>query len=1516
MRAALGRPLGAFGLATGLVLLGLLALGPSARAESGPKPGLDRSPGEPAPPLALAPELRAALDAAPTRPISALVFLDPVAAGPSVPDPAAAEPKAPDPVTRHPAAPESADSAADAIPGRIARRLARLDGWRAEHAAARARLAPWLAEETARGELLGVTDLWLAQALIVRASPRALARLEGAPGVRAVLPEPSLRVEGPPLPAPGSAAAALPPGADAAPLWNVRMVRADAVWQRLGLDGSGVTVGIIDTGVDYHHPLLASRYRGYVRGGLPLNVGNWWCQGGDAFCGQGTRYPVDGYGHGSHVAGSILAGEGVGVAPGARWVAARACLGKDCPYSLVVGALQWLLDQAPERQPDVVNFSLGTTDPLHQELYRPVFNRLHAAGVVLVAATGNSSDALQAPASFTSTIGVGAVTAEGRVWAASARGVSAWNEVKPDLVAPGTGITSTVPGGGLQRSTGTSMATPHVSGVVALLLQADPELDPDEVKALLRAHARPLGGARPDPAAGWGLVDAYGAAAAVAQVGQLRGQVRREPDGGLIPWARVTVADELGNPLAELEVGAEDGAYRADLQPGRYLVIARAFGFQTRTERVSVAAGAETRLDFRLLLADPMGTFKGRVLDAQSGAPIAASLQLEGVPFALPSDPVFGFSQNLPPQSYRVRIAELGYRVAEDVIKVLPGETLVRTYSLEPAPRILLVDADAWLFTGAIEAYRAALDRLGYVYDLHVLSDPQAGSSRNGGPPTIEQMAAYDIVIWSHSLSSPNSVRGARELSGYLQQGGRLFLSGQDALCLDAGRDVPLQPCDGGAPPQSYVTQLLRLRVLSDRAAAPATVTGGEDGPLAGITLTLNGPGSLDNQIAPDVLDATDPLQGRVIGRYADGSGAATIVDTCVNHRAIAFGFGFEGIAGADRRAEVMARVIAALAAPAPARGPVLRASATDLARPAGASATYTVSVHNPLTVTTAYSVAIEGSAWPAELLEGGLGRPLRGPIQVPACQAVPFALRVRVPEGTPRGAADTARLRVAPQGGGPGGAIALRTHTPAPVLVVDGDYVAPSEQRYLEGLAAAGVAYDVWELGMFDVRPTLPTSATLAGYPAVVWFSGYDILRPGGSLNLAGQRDLAAYLDAGGRLLFSSQDYLRHWGRTPYRGERLFHRDYLGVADFSDDGGAAHAGPLRGAEGSILAGLEGCRLPYHRPENDFSDQLLPAAQAALLNRYERPVGTQAESPGGFKSLFLALDAGGLDPACADGLIARALDWFSGLTDSSLSLVDAAGRPETRRSFADGDRLNLRLRLHNGGPRALGDAAIEWTLPAGGSPDPATLPGPEWRWDPVRRSVRWRGSLDRFTARAATLGFTLDRDLPAPGAMRSTVRLGAEGITLTRALDWRVNAPDLSASSKSVPDDQRQRRHGQTARFVIHVVNRGTRPVAGFRLTDTLPAGLVLVENSLGADGGHLEILGPRGLAWEGPVLAPGAAAALSYDARVVTYAGGRLRNRALLVDDTGDTRILEASIFALPRLHLPWVGRQLDPDP
>ncbi|MFQ5459539.1 MAG: S8 family serine peptidase, partial [Anaerolineae bacterium] len=796
-------------------------------------------------------EVRATLAEAPAKRAAVIVHLvDPAARGQA------------GALTGAPVAPPSA-------PGRIGRRGA-AGPLVAQGKAAFRRSSPGvmaaLEEAVTRGSAARVAPLWIVNAVAVEADRRLIAELAGRPDVWAITADHA-------FPSPGAGADPRPriqgpsrPPAEAPSPWNLEAIHAPDVWRRLGFDGAGVTVAILDTGVDYHHPALTTRYRGYRGRVDPDNAGNWWCP--VELCGTGQRYPADSAGHGTHVLGTIV-GEGTGVAPGATWIAAMVCDAEVCHDRFILAALEWLIDTGtPLPRAAAVNMSLekrGPTDWVMKEAIDTVVD----AGVVAIVAAGNRGQVFS-PGIFTTTITVGALNDEGDVPVWSGRGVSPWFEHKPDVVAPGVGIVSTLRGGGIGPSTGTSMATPHVTGASALLLSAKSALGPGEVKRILRETSDRDFTTVPDDAQGWGLVNAYGAVASILDVGTLEGTVASTA-GGAPSWgSAVAVGRPDGTPVTGASTDS-DGQFRLAVMPGDYLVTASAFGYVTQTVAAAVETGRVTRLDFALAPRTDGGWINGRVTEASSGALLAGRILVAGTPVTGTLVDGFYSLKGMPPGTYRLVAESPGHKVGAATATLAPGGTARVDFALASAPRVLLVDGDAWRFSGAMAYYEASLDRLEYLYDTWRVLDPGPGNA-----PSAADLARYDVVIWSHDISSPGYIGAGGAIDAYLRGGGRLLVAGQDVACNDSGSS----PCARPEARQPYLRDRLLVDFVAD--SAPGNVIRGRRGtPMEGITATLNGGTSLDNQFAPDVLAAADPLRASVIIDYDGGGGAGTLAEVC-----------------------------------------------------------------------------------------------------------------------------------------------------------------------------------------------------------------------------------------------------------------------------------------------------------------------------------------------------------------------------------------------------------------------------------------------------------------------------------------------------------------------------------------------------------------------------------------------------------------------------------------------------------
>jgi hypothetical protein len=313
--------------------------------------------------------------------------------------------------------------------------------------------------------------------------------------------------------------------------WNISLIGAQQVYDELKIYGQGVVVGQSDSGVQGDHPEFASQYRGNLDGSDDYNWFDPW---------NASTKPVDIGGHGTHTLGSIL-GKNVGVAPKAEWIGCvnlARNLGNPAFY---LDCMQFMLapfpqngdpfkDGKPEKGANVLNNSWGcpVVEGCDPATYLPAVSALKTAGIFVVASAGNSGmggcSTVQDPlAIYADVYSVGAVDKERNLASFSSIGpvdVDGSGRIKPDISAPGVDVNSAYPGSTYEIASGTSMAGPHVVGVVALMWSANPGLigNVDKTRQILDDTADDYKGVmpecvtdtkRPNNAVGYGIVNAY-----------------------------------------------------------------------------------------------------------------------------------------------------------------------------------------------------------------------------------------------------------------------------------------------------------------------------------------------------------------------------------------------------------------------------------------------------------------------------------------------------------------------------------------------------------------------------------------------------------------------------------------------------------------------------------------------------------------------------------------------------------------------------------------------------------------------------------------------------------------------------------------------------------------------------------------------------------------------------------------------------------------------------------------------
>ncbi len=326
-------------------------------------------------------------------------------------------------------------------------------------------------QDSPRGSHIGdgIRSYWISNCIVATVTPDELERLAENPDVNEILENVILSV--PPVDAEESFSEA------ELDLWNHNAIGLHEIAE-LGLRGTGVRVGHLDTGIEPDHPELEGKLTAWAEFG----------RYGEKLDSQPheSHYMA----HGTHTA-SIIAGETVGVAPGVSLLSALVLPGGGGTLEQVLAGMQWVLD--PDEDPDtddgaqIVNMSWGmwgTSSVLDEAI-----DNMTAAGVLPVSAIGNTGPGTTlCPGNTEGSIGVGAVQMWDYVPWFTGGGWACWDAsclLKPDMVAPGVQVPGMGPGGEYQTMSGTSVAAPHVAGAAALLLEFRPGLTPQQQKGFL-----------------------------------------------------------------------------------------------------------------------------------------------------------------------------------------------------------------------------------------------------------------------------------------------------------------------------------------------------------------------------------------------------------------------------------------------------------------------------------------------------------------------------------------------------------------------------------------------------------------------------------------------------------------------------------------------------------------------------------------------------------------------------------------------------------------------------------------------------------------------------------------------------------------------------------------------------------------------------------------------------------------------------------------------------------------------
>jgi subtilisin family serine protease len=1326
----------------------------------------------------------------------------------------------------------------------IARRQAVIGRLQQVASSSQADLLDTLRQMQATKRVIQFEPLWIVNAVLVEGERNAIERLADRPEVGRVEPDTRRQWVGP--------IETFPAEANGQWSWGVQRVGAPHVWHGLGVTGQGVTVAIMDSGVDWQHPVLKVNYRGTQPGGGANHANNW------ADFVDGSLAPVDANGHGTHVAGTAVGQEGIGTAPGAKWIAVRVL---DENGGGTIGDIhrgfQWLMapNGNPALAPDLVNNSWGGSPEL-VDFVQDVA-ALQAAGIIPLFAAGNDGPfpgTVGAPANYPDTLAIGATDPRDAVTWFSARGPSGLtSETKPTFVAPGARVLSSLPGGTYGYRNGTSMAAPHATGAYALALSAAPSLSRLQLTRLFTSTASVIGASQPTDDSGWGRLDAYAAVAQISPGGTLQGVVLNNNQ----PLPGIAITITTPGAVALPFVTDASGRYSARLQPGLYQIQINKYGLNPYTAGSLLVNDGQTTTHNINLVTLPGGRVRGYVRQAGTRQPVNATVIVAGKPLSVTTGVDGYYSVRLPVGQYELLATSNGHRVDRHVVNVAAGSTIGLDFQLNQGPSTLLVDTGQWYWQSQAGYFAQALLASDYGFDRWSVANLFYDA------PTADDLAEYDVVVWSSPFDSPGPIGASDAISTYLGLGGNLLISGQN---------VALQAYDP-LEPQSWWYRHLRGDFLG-KTAWPVLVSGESGSVFAALNPGLNGSGSAQNQRATDQVRPRLDSFTEVAFRYPDGQAAGLMAGQCADHNIVYLGFGLEGVNDQVHRSSIISASYDYFALPDTESGIRFSPSRIDDFAVPGTQITYTLRIYNlSETMTDTFALTTSTGGWSASLITPSL---TLGP-----CEAGQTYLTISVPPEATANLTHTIQVSAA-SANEPGlhQAMSVYLKTPGHILLVNDSRWFNRAALYQAALGESGFEYDYWVTGSTPLDRGSPSQALLNAYDIIIWYTGYDWYAP---LTAEEIERLIVYLDQGGRLFLSSQDYLFRHPSDP------FTRDYLGVADFRE---SITPTLIFEAPDLPLLGRSQDALPLdYGPYRNYSDGLLPASGSRISVWHNRAMaGGLATANADWRTIFWALPFETLPAENLAPAMNQIVGWLSDLGDTSF-VVDrrttAVTAPESWRTYS--------LTLRNTERRS-NQVMITNTLPAELVIDPATITGAA-AYDPVGRQLTWSGLLGQgashlitYLARPAA-GLSPGRRIENP----VTIHMTAHNLRFVQSTPLWIEAPDLSPSHLSVAP--LAARPQDSISYDLVLWNDG---LAGGTISGTLflPAELRPLTDTLAASSGQVSLSGGR-VSWQGTLLV-GQKVTITLNLTSPLYLRPLWLPAISVVDDATTNPLVQSTVFYL----------------
>ena len=469
--------------------------------------------------------------------------------------------------------------------------------------------------------------------------------------------------------------------------WGITQIGAPTVWAA-GYTGQGIVVAGQDTGYDWEHPALKNAYRGWD-GTTAAHDYNWHDAIHDndhgSACGINSPTPCDDHSHGTHTMGTMLGDDGgsnqIGVAPGAAWISCRNMANGYGTPARYIECFEFFIapypvngtpaDGDPRQAPDLINnsWSCPPSEGCDTASLQATVDVVRAAGIMVISSASNYGSACSSVrepiALYENVYTIGATNSDDNIASFSSRGpvtTDGSQRLKPELSAPGVSTRSSVLNDNYSSKSGTSMASPHVAGAVALLWSAVPAVRGDIVltQALLNRTAVARystqcgdpANTNPNNVYGWGRLDiATAVQQAQVNIGILTGTVQ---NGTGSPLSGATIIATDSNAVAYSTVTDINGTFTLTLISDTYRVTISAPAHTPHFTDVIITAAQPITLNVTLdcdsvvgvsftwepqeVWADEPIIFTGAV--AQGATPITYTWQFSGTTTTIEGNPV------------------------------------------------------------------------------------------------------------------------------------------------------------------------------------------------------------------------------------------------------------------------------------------------------------------------------------------------------------------------------------------------------------------------------------------------------------------------------------------------------------------------------------------------------------------------------------------------------------------------------------------------------------------------------------------------------------------------------------------------------------------------------------------------------------------------------------------------------------------------------------------------------------